>query len=105
MGVVFNKGNINLSYSLAKGRDGKWVVGMWVNDTLYSRDGSNKKLCKRDEMTLWKFFKEVKEYESSGNLKIGEKVLVSEEGRSSYYYVIDQIHNKDKSINSYYIGV
>lgn len=106
MGFVVTQAHINRSYALAKDKDGKWKVAMWINDALFARDGSNKRLCKRDDMTRWKFFSDVLVYETESSLAVGDRVGIKDGRVLEYFYVIDPITVPSGSkVNKYYIGI
>lgn len=104
--MAFEAIRINNMYSLHKEiKSGKWTIGMWVNETLYARDGTNRKLGKKKDKTSYRFFREIIIHESRVQLTLGDRVNAeSEKGVVELFYVVDQITTKDGSYK-YYIGI
>lgn len=104
--MVSEAPSINNMFALHKNsKTGKWEIGIWTNETLYSRDGSNRKIGKKSDKTSYRYFREVILYTSEVPLQIGERINAeSEKGVVELFYVVDSITTKDGSFK-YYIGV
>ncbi|QYC52443.1 hypothetical protein [Salmonella phage SSBI34] len=91
---------LNSVYALAKGKDGKFQVGMWANQSLFAVDGSNKRLASFKDMTKWRYFREATEYVSDVELKQGDRVSG---GKDGWYYVIYESKETDGKFH-YVVG-
>ena len=93
-----NVKNLNSVYSLCKDKiTGKWQVGEWANQALWSVDGKNNRICSFTQMTQWKYFTEALEYTAkTDSLMRGEKVVIEgPDKRTSLYFVVDFIREED----------
>lgn len=104
--MVLSRENLNSVYSLGKNKKtGKWSVGQWANQTLWSVDGSNKKICSFDEMTHWRYFRETIEHVSEVELSPGDRVSIPvKRGINDWYYVIYKITSGDGKFH-YVVGI
>lgn len=101
-----NSNNLNRVYALAiDKKTGKWQVGQWINQSLWSVDGKNTRLCNSKDMTRWKNFVEAKEHTSPVELKKGDRVLV-ENGRgvNIWFFVVYSLPSSDGEFR-YLIGI
>lgn len=96
--------NLNGAFALGKDKStGKWTVGQWINQALWTVDGSNKKICPFKDMTKWRYFRQAFEYESTVELQPGDRVSQqSEKGINEWYYVICKVEKSGKFI--YLVG-
>lgn len=75
--MTLDKSKLNAAFALAKdNKTGHWCVGQWVNQTLWTVDGSSKRLCSFKEMTRWRYFRSSWEHVSEVPLEAGHRVLV-----------------------------
>lgn len=91
--------NLNLTYSLGKNKKtGEWEVGEWANQTLWSIDGTNRRLAEYKDFTDWRFFVTSADHESEVELTPGQRVLKApEEGPeiAVWYYVVCSLKSGD----------
>lgn len=87
----YQQGLINRTFGLGKGKDGKFQVGEWVNNILYSCDGTNTRLATRQERTKWKNFRETRTLESDSKLPRGLIHYVKEDEKPVGLFVICEV--------------
>lgn len=105
--MALDKANmLNNTYALGRPKKEKnFVVGMWVNQDLWTTDGKNKLICNFKDMVQWKYFLESKEYVSEVELKTGDRVKEEDEdGIENWFYVIHKIAENDGKFK-YLIGI
>lgn len=106
MGLLKVAPNINDTYSLGKDKKTKeWMVGQWANQSLWTVDGTNRRIGSFKDMTGFRYFHESMEYTSEVELSPGDRVLItSEEGKDEWFYVICATRIKDAGFN-YVVGI
>lgn len=96
--------DVNGMYALAKNSKGEWILGMWTSEALYTRDGSNVRICRRKETTRWRYFRETQQYTTEETWQVGDKVaVVNKRGVTEWFYIIDRINAKEDKL-TYIIG-
>lgn len=94
---------INTAFALGKGKNGKFELGEWVNQALFSVDGSNRRLATKKEKTKWKNFSESVLVSSDTALKIGSVYYLVEDEAPVTYTVICRAASENGNFN-YYVG-
>lgn len=104
--MALNRNNLNSAFALGKDKKtGKWSVGQWANQALWTVDGSNKRICAFKEMTFWRYFREAIEHVSDVQLSLGDRVSIPvKRGINEWYYVIDKITSDDGKFH-YLVGI
>lgn len=104
--MVLDKSNLNSVYALGRDKkSGKWQVGQWANQSLWSVDGENRRICSFKEMTFWRYFTEAVEHTSEVALSPGDRVSISiKRGINEWYYVIYAITTDDGRLH-YLVGI
>lgn len=104
--MTLNKNNLNAVYALGKDKKtGKWILGQWANQSLWTVDGSNKRICEFKDMTQWRYFQRAVEHVSTVELKPGDRVSVKgERGINEWYYVIYAVKSDGEDFN-YLVGI
>ncbi len=104
--MALDKDSLNSVYSLVRdGKNGEWVLGEWVNQSLWSTDGTNRRLCKFKDLVMWKYLTEVREHTSDVMLTRGQRVAVEiKKGVTVWYFVLANIRAADGKF-SYVVGV
>lgn len=104
--MALNRNNLNSAFALGKDKKtGKWEVGQWANQALWTIDGSNKRICGFKEMTHWRYFREAVEHVSEVELSPGDRVGVTvKRGINEWYYVIYPIASDDGKFH-YLVGI
>lgn len=89
--------DLNLTFALGKDKKtGNWEVGQWANQSLWSVDGTNRRIAAFKDMTSWRYFVRSIEHDSDVELEPGDRVSVtSDKGIGEWYYVVYSLKTGD----------